>query len=67
MSASWEIRVDFAEMEKVFHNILLRHSFDESKDALCTRIFADNSLDGVYTHGVKRFPLFVQMVEEKHV
>lgn len=67
MSASDEIRVDYAEMEKVFHNILLKHSFDESKAALCARIFADNSLDGVYTHGVNRFARFVQMAVDKHV
>lgn len=67
MSSSNEIRVDYAEMEKIFHEILLRHSFNESKAALCARIFADNSLDGVYTHGVNRFSRFVQMVAEKHV
>ncbi|WP_018615400.1 3-dehydro-L-gulonate 2-dehydrogenase [Segetibacter koreensis] len=67
MSAADEVRVSFAEMESVFHNILLRHSFDVSKAALCAHIFADNSLDGVYTHGVNRFARFVKMVADKHV
>ena len=67
MSLSTEIRVAYAEMESIFHHILLKHSFSKDKAALCARIFADNSLDGVYTHGVNRFSRFVQMVVEKHV
>lgn len=67
MSSSGEIRVAFTDMENIFHNILLRHSFNEAKAEICARIFTDNSLDGVYTHGVNRFPRFIQMVVEKHV
>ncbi len=67
MSSSDEIRVAKAEMENVFHTVLLRYSFGEAKAALCARIFADNSLDGVYTHGVNRFSRFIKMVVEKHV
>lgn len=62
-----EIRIFYAEMESVFHKILVKHSFSEAKAAVCARIFADNSLDGVYTHGVNRFPKFVQMVSENYV
>jgi len=67
MSVSNEIRIDYAQMESIFHNILLKHSFDEVKAALCAGIFADNSLDGVYTHGVNRFARFIQMVTEQHI
>jgi len=67
MSFSDEIRVNYQDMERTFHDILLTYSFSEDKAAMCARIFADNSLDGVYTHGVNRFARFVQMVAEKHV
>ncbi len=67
MSSVNEIRVNYHDMEKVFHDILLGYSFNEDKAAMCARIFADNSLDGVYTHGVNRFARFIQMVAEKHV
>lgn len=67
MSAPAEIRVSHAEMKSIFKKVLLKYSFSESKADLCARIFADNSLDGVYTHGVNRFARFVQMVIEKWV
>lgn len=67
MSASGQIRVNYDEMESIFKKILLKNSFNESKAALCARIFAENSLDGVYTHGVNRFSRFVKMVIEKSV
>ena len=67
MSPSTEIRVTHSEMEEVFRNVLLKHSFDASKAKECAGIFADNSLDGVYTHGVNRFSRFIQMVVENQV
>lgn len=67
MSPSTEIRVRHADMEEIFRNVLLKHSFKESKATECAGIFADNSLDGVYTHGVNRFSRFIQMVVEKQV
>lgn len=67
MFSSGEIRVNYQVMEKVFNDILLRHYFNEDKATMCARIFADNSLDGVYTHGVNRFARFIQMVVEKRV
>ena len=67
MSAPAEIRVNRAEMETVFQKILVHHSFDAAKAELCAQIFTENSLDGVYTHGVNRFPRFVKMVEDNSV
>lgn len=67
MSSPDETRVAYAELESVFHNVLRKHSFSEYKAAMCARIFADNSLDGVYTHGVNRFSRFVQMADQQHV
>src|SRR3954452_23724177 len=67
MSAPAEIRVNRAEMETVFQKILVHNSFDAAKAELCAQIFTENSLDGVYTHGVNRFPRFVKMVEDNSV
>lgn len=67
MTLPEEIKIDRTEMEKVFHQVLLKQSFGESKAALCAQIFTDNSLDGVYTHGVNRFSRFVKMVAERFI
>lgn len=56
-----------AEMKAVFRSILLRHQFTLEKAETCAQIFTANSLDGVYTHGVNRFPVFVQMIIDGHV
>lgn len=67
MTSVEEIKIAFTEMENIFYRVLLKHSFSESKAKLCANIFADNSLNGVYTHGVNRFSRFVEMVVQKDV
>lgn len=59
--------IPFHEMKSVFRSILLQQNFSEDKAEACAEIFATNSLDGVYSHGVNRFALFVQMVRDGHV
>jgi 3-dehydro-L-gulonate 2-dehydrogenase len=52
------------EMKNTFLSILLQQGFVEEIAEACAEIFTSNSLDGVYTHGVNRFPVFVQYVKE---
>ena len=51
-------------MKAEFKRILLNLSFTEEKAETCAGIFANNSLDGVYSHGINRFPVFIQYVKE---
>ena len=57
-----EIRIDYNELKTTFQKILSNLNFTETKAEGCATVFANNSLDGVYTHGVNRFPRFVQNV-----
>jgi len=61
------LKIPYAEMLTTFRAILTRQGFSGEKANTCATIFADNSLDGVYTHGVNRFPRFVKYVTEGHV
>lgn len=61
------LKIPYAEMLATFRAILARQGFSGEKANTCATIFADNSLDGVYTHGVNRFPRFVKYVTEGHV
>ena len=61
------IRISPQEMLATFGAILNKHGFDPIKAALCAEIFTNNSVDGVYTHGVNRFPRFVSNVDSGHV
>src|ERR1700744_2110053 len=56
------MRVSFAELEAQFLRVLGRLGFDPHKASHCARIFAQNSEDGVYSHGLNRFPAFVRSV-----
>lgn len=58
------MRVTFAELEAQFLRVLGKLEFDDEKAAQCARIFARNSEDGVYSHGLNRFPAFVRSVRE---
>lgn len=59
MSNTNQLRLPVAEIENVLTSILLKHGFDAERAHSCAAIFANNSVDGVYTHGVNRFPRFV--------
>jgi len=61
------IRVPLTAMESQFREIMLRHGFLPEKATICAEIFAGNSLDGVYTHGVNRFPRFIKYVKEGYI
>ncbi|MFT2009851.1 3-dehydro-L-gulonate 2-dehydrogenase [Pontibacter sp. 13R65] len=61
------MRVTFEEMKDQFQRVLVSVGFSEERAALCARIFAENSRDGVYSHGLNRFPVFVQMVRDGHI
>jgi 3-dehydro-L-gulonate 2-dehydrogenase len=57
-------RVPYDELRDTLDRILRALGFDHEDAALCARLFADASRDGVPSHGVNRFPRFVQMVRD---
>lgn len=57
------IRISFPEMQSEFQRILVKHGFTEKKAKTCANIFAKNSLEGIYSHGVYRFPRFVDYIQ----
>lgn len=61
------IIVSMQEMEERFTTILLNEGFTDAKAKRCAGLFTMNSIDGVYTHGVNRFPRFVRYVREGFV
>ncbi|MEO6221052.1 MAG: 3-dehydro-L-gulonate 2-dehydrogenase, partial [Ginsengibacter sp.] len=58
------ITVSATDMQNRFTEILLKEGFTKDKASQCATVFTNNSLDGVYTHGVNRFPRFVQYIRE---
>ena len=61
------LRISHSTMHSAFYGILLRLGFSEERARMCAEVFTNNSLDGVYTHGVNRFSRFVKYVVDGHI
>jgi 3-dehydro-L-gulonate 2-dehydrogenase len=66
-TAGQNIRISPAKMKSEFFRVLLTLGFSEPKAKKCAEILTLNSLEGVYSHGVNRFAVFVKHIQAGHV
>jgi len=59
--------VPYENMKAEFVRILTSHGFTDIKGDSCAEIFTINSLEGVYSHGVNRFPRFIDNITKGYV
>lgn len=59
------IRVAAEAMHSEFVRILLKSGYSPERSEKLASVFTMNSLEGVYSHGVNRFPRFVKNTAEK--
>lgn len=57
------MRVDYNVMKNEFVSVLEKYGLGGEDGELCARLFASSSLDGVYSHGLNRFPSFIRSIE----
>ena len=57
-----EIRVPYDELLGALQAAMLRLGFDAERAGLCARLFAETTRDGVYSHGLNRFPRFRETI-----
>jgi 3-dehydro-L-gulonate 2-dehydrogenase len=62
-----KILVEPEVMLGTFARILQTVGFTSGKARQCAEIFTNNSVDGVYSHGVNRFPRFVKNIRDGYV
>ena len=55
-------RVPFEVVEQTLTASLIRLGCSPDRAAHCAHLFADTTADGVYTHGVARYPRLVKMI-----
>lgn len=60
-------RVPFHTLQEQFYRVLASVGFVDERAQLCARLFAENQRDGVYSHGLNRFPGFVEGLRNKKV
>jgi 3-dehydro-L-gulonate 2-dehydrogenase len=65
--ANRTISIPYDLMKSEFLRILVSHGMEPKKAVKCAEIFAVNSLEGIYSHGVNRFPRFVKYITEGYI
>ena len=58
------MRIAYDVMAGEFRRALLKYGMTPERAGLSAKLFADASLDGVYTHGLNRFPKFIKSVQQ---
>jgi 3-dehydro-L-gulonate 2-dehydrogenase len=58
------MKISYQELFDTLQAVLIRKGFPEEKAVVCAEIFSINSRDGVHSHGINRFPVFIERVRE---
>ena len=56
------VRVPYDDLYAALREAMLRLGMAEERAAVCAQLFAETTRDGVYTHGLNRFPRFAESV-----
>jgi 3-dehydro-L-gulonate 2-dehydrogenase len=56
------LRVLYSDLYQTLLRAMKHLGLRDERAALCARLFAETTRDGVYTHGLDRFPRFAEMV-----
>jgi 3-dehydro-L-gulonate 2-dehydrogenase len=60
-------RLPFAVVQETLAGVLVRLGMVAGRAEACAQLFAETTRDGVYTHGINRFPRFVAMIRNGSV
>jgi 3-dehydro-L-gulonate 2-dehydrogenase len=61
------VRIPFRQLQETLQRILQKKGFSPERAALSARLFAETTRDGVYSHGVNRFPRFLEYIDKGFV
>ena len=61
------MRITYNDLSAEFQKILESRGFSETHAEAAAAVFAQNSLDGVYSHGVNRFPRVVEYLDKGEI
>lgn len=56
------MRVTYQELFNTLESVLLKLGFEPKRANLCARLFTETTCDGVYSHGLNRFPRFMKTI-----
>lgn len=58
-----DMRIPFEDLKDELRRVLLAKGFSPERADRCATLFAETSRDGVYSHGLNRFPRFIKMID----
>ena len=61
------VMIPAADMQLCFENVLIKKEFSKERAEQIATVFTNNSLEGIYTHGVNRFPRFIEYTQKGYV
>ncbi len=61
------LRIPYQDLFDALLRVLLKLEFTPERARLCARLFADTTRDGVYSHGLNRFPRFISMIRNGYI
>ena len=61
------LRVPYEKMKEIFQQILVKEGFPEEIAYRSAKLFTENSCDGVYSHGVNRFPKVISYIKKGYI
>jgi 3-dehydro-L-gulonate 2-dehydrogenase len=56
--------ITFADLEATLHKLFFTYDFTTEKAALLAKVYTESTLDGVYSHGINRVPLFIEYIKK---
>lgn len=60
-------RVPFEQLQQELERVLQQVNFTPDRARRCARLFAETTRDGVYSHGLNRFPRFIEYIQKGYV
>lgn len=57
------LRIAFAEVQQKLESVLVKLGMEPGRATTCARLFCETTQDGVYTHGLNRFPRLVKTIQ----
>ncbi len=61
------LRISIQELQSTLTIVLLKNGFTTEKANICAQIFVQNTCEGSTSHGISRFPRFIQYIKNKHI
>jgi 3-dehydro-L-gulonate 2-dehydrogenase len=61
------MQIQYSDLLDTFEEIFIDRGFEQEDAHAAATIFANNSVDGIYSHGVNRFPKMVSYIDKGHI